>query len=410
MLSTTNREWTAVAWLRNTWLLAAILAFSLTLWTSVGFYHLSSLALLTGALILTILAMTDPDRKLHIISIDRGKLRPVFIGVLTVFVMVGAARIHFRKPVIDVLIYQSDDVHALLHGTDPYIVSHADPYDPALHFYANGFASSGRILVGYPYLPLSLLWVVPGYALGDVRYSHLLAVALASLLIFWMGENIASFLAGIFLLAGPRTQTVLTNSWTEPLMVLTLALAVYCALRHPRWLPVALGLFFASKQYSLLAVPVVPFLLPEYSWKKSLKLLLQAGIVTTVITAPFAFWNVSAFWHDTALFHMSQPFRPDALSYSALLFRLRGTQIPPLADIIITACALVLILKYVPRTPAGFACAVAFLTAVFFAFSKQAFLNYYFFVVAAQCIGLAALNDGGRCSGAIAPTEMLVRV
>jgi hypothetical protein len=386
--------------LNNAWLLAAILAFSLTLWISVGFYLPLGFGLLTGALILMVLAMTKPDRALHVISFDRGPLRFVFFVGLIAFLLVGGARNRSKRanaePIIDVLTYQRDGVHALLDGTDPYVVTHADPYPPELHYYNKNFASNGRILVGYPYLPLSLLCVVPGYLMGDVRDSDLVAVVLTALLIFWMGENVASFLAGILLLAGPRTPTVIANGWTECIMVLTLAFVVYCAMHHPRWLPVALGLFLASKQYSLLAVPVVPFLLPEYSWKKSAKLLLQAVSVAAAITLPFALWNLTAFWHDVVLFHISQPFRPDSLSYSALLFRSGVGEVPVLAVVVAIACSLALVLRYAPRNPGGFACAVAFLTAAFVVFNKQAFLNYYFFVTAAQCVGFAALNDDGR--------------
>ena len=43
-----------------------------------------------------------------------------------------------------------------------------------------------------------------------------------------------------------------------------------------------------------------------------------------------------------------------------------------------------------PRTPAGFALAVALTLLVFFAFSKQAFVNYYYVVLGALCCALAA--------------------
>jgi hypothetical protein len=45
-----------------------------------------------------------------------------------------------------------------------------------------------------------------------------------------------------------------------------------------------------------------------------------------------------------------------------------------------------------PRTPAGFAAAVAVTFTVFFAFSKQAFGNYYFFVIGALACALAAIR------------------
>ena len=43
-----------------------------------------------------------------------------------------------------------------------------------------------------------------------------------------------------------------------------------------------------------------------------------------------------------------------------------------------------------PRTPAGFAMAIAVTFIGFFVFNKQAFCNYYFFVIGALCASLAA--------------------
>src|SRR5208283_3478893 len=78
--------------LHNPWLLAAILVFSLTLWVTVGFYRPVGFGLLTAALTLLVLAVTKSDSWINIISFDRGRLRILFIGVLVVFLMVGAVR------------------------------------------------------------------------------------------------------------------------------------------------------------------------------------------------------------------------------------------------------------------------------------------------------------------------------
>jgi peptidoglycan/LPS O-acetylase OafA/YrhL len=44
------------------------------------------------------------------------------------------------------------------------------------------------------------------------------------------------------------------------------------------------------------------------------------------------------------------------------------------------------------RTPAGFALGVAALFLAFFVLNKQAFANYYFFVVGALCVAVAATD------------------
>ena len=46
-----------------------------------------------------------------------------------------------------------------------------------------------------------------------------------------------------------------------------------------------------------------------------------------------------------------------------------------------------------PRSPAGFAAATAVTYVTFFALNKQAFCNYYFFVVGALCCGVASADD-----------------
>jgi hypothetical protein len=56
----------------------------------------------------------------------------------------------------------------------------------------------------------------------------------------------------------------------------------------------------------------------------------------------------------------------------------------------VAAAASALALWRLPRTPAGFAMANALTFMGFFAFNKQAFCNYYFFVIGTVCASLAA--------------------
>ena len=48
--------------------------------------------------------------------------------------------------------------------------------------------------------------------------------------------------------AQPAVFFLLWQSWTEPLVLLTLCLVVYVAVRHPRWLPLALGADKSSRR------------------------------------------------------------------------------------------------------------------------------------------------------------------
>ena len=58
--------------------------------------------------------------------------------------------------------------------------------------------------------------------------------------------------------------------------------------------------------------------------------------------------------------------------------------------------AIALALWRCPRTPAGFAAAVTVVYLTFFAFNKQAFANYYYFVVVTACWATAAVTPFAR--------------
>jgi hypothetical protein len=86
-----------------------------------------------------------------------------------------------------------------------------------------------------------------------------------------------------------------------------------------------------------------------------------------------------------------QPFRKDALSYLALYAQFGP--VPPQWIVLVPFIPTVFFTLWrSPRTPAGFAGAVALILFVFFAFSKQAFCNYYFLVLGALCCALAAMQ------------------
>jgi hypothetical protein len=62
----------------------------------------------------------------------------------------------------------------------------------------------------------------------------------------------------------------------------------------------------------------------------------------------------------------------------------------------VAAAVVALALWRVARTPAGFALGVSALFLAFFALNKQAFANYYFFVVGALCVAVAATEQEER--------------
>jgi hypothetical protein len=236
-------------------------------------------------------------------------------------------------------------------------------------------------MVGLQYPPLTALWILPGYLLGDVRYSYILAIVLAALLLFAANPGKRSFALAIFLLFNPMAFYMEDRCFTEPLALLMLTLAVYAALRHPRWLPVALGLFLVSKQYNLIAFPLIALLLAPFQWKAYAKLCAEALAVAALTILPFAAWNPHALWRDLVLFHLHQPFRLDAMSFAIRLPIL--LKLGPLALLGFLAWAS----RRAP-TAANFVAAYGTAVLLFFSTSKQAFANYYFMI--AQALLLAA--------------------
>jgi uncharacterized membrane protein len=90
------------------------------------------------------------------------------------------------------------------------------------------------------------------------------------------------------------------------------------------------------------------------------------------------------------------PFRWDALSYlvTLSLHDSKYTNFVWLAFVMLMP-AFGLAMWKARRSPAGFAAAMALVYLVFIAFNKQAFCNYYFFVIGCLCCALATIPVTG---------------
>jgi hypothetical protein len=203
--------------------------------------------------------------------------------------------------------------------------------------------------------------------------------------------------AGLYLFT-PRNLFVLDQSWTEPFVVLFLAATVWCAARHPRVAPYVLGLFLAVKQYAVLALPLALLIgRPPMSLAGLRRTVVPAVLVAAAVTLPLALGDLSGFLRAVVTLQFDQPFRPEALSYLGLLAG-PSTQPPFNTGVAFGVAAVVggLALWRAARTPAGFALGVSALFLAFFALNKQAFANYYFFVVGALCVAVAATDPAER--------------
>jgi hypothetical protein len=121
-------------------------------------------------------------------------------------------------------------------------------------------------------------------------------------------------------------------------------------------------------------------------------ILIKVFVAAALVTLPFVFWDVGAFWHSAVALQFNQPFRWDALSFLAWW---RGGDRSPLPAHVLAipfvalAVATAAVLWRCRHTPAGFAAGTAMVFFVFFALGKQAFANYYYFVIGAMCCAVA---------------------
>jgi len=333
----------------------------------------------------------------------RPKLRTTLVGLTLVVVFcVGVWVIRASpNPKIDTYVFQQSSGLALLQGQNPYRVTPPNIYGH-MEFYGAELVKDGRMTIGNPYPPLSVSLSTLGFIVGgDIRYSHLLAIVLASALIAGLRPGRAARLAAYLVLFTPRVFFIVEQSWTEPFVLLGVVLTVFCALRRPRWTPLALGLLLASKQYMPFLLPVAVLLLPrKATWRDWAWLFGGSVGVAVIVTAPLALWDVPAFLWNVGWAQWYQVFRLDALSYLAIYARAFGQPPSQFISFIALLCALLFCWRYAPRSPEGFASALAFSLGIFFAFNKQAFANYYFLVVGALCGAFAALPPRAADSAA----------
>jgi len=317
-----------------------------------------------------------------------------FIGILTIYALLGGWLIQASPgPWIDVWSHQQAACDALLLGENPYRAQFNDIYGDNSPFYSPGMSENGKLTFGIAYPPMSLMLALPGYLVGgDVRYSLLGAMLLAAWVISRFSSNVSdriSTLAGLLYLSSPNQFFMLEQAWTESFLVLLLAMTLCVANRRMKqvWQVLTLGLFIACKQYVVLFLPLFWLIAPTKS--RFARLAVSALGVAILCTLPLAVWDWSSFIQSTIMTHFNSPFRADALTVNAWLFRTFDMQLPKWISFVVLWPAIAWVVCKSARRPAGLAIGIAAVSLVFFIFSKQAFLNYYTFTVGALCCAIA---------------------
>jgi hypothetical protein len=159
-------------------------------------------------------------------------------------------------------------------------------------------------------------------------------------------------------------------------------------------MPYLLGVLLASKLYMPFAVFLTPLLLGG-RLRDLPAVLLRAALTGGAISLPLILWDLPAFMNSAVTLQFRQPFRWDSLSYLAwwISGRQDAAAVPSSAWAFVAMfVATALCLWRSPRSPGGFPFGIAVVYMAFFAFNKQAFLNYYSLVIGAACCAIATFD------------------
>jgi hypothetical protein len=295
------------------------------------------------------------------------------------------------EPIIDVNSWLQNAPRFLLQGENPYATDYPSPYgtERAARFHIND-APNPRPPT-YP--PLTVLTGLPAILLGlDARWMNVLAEVAAAVLIllaaYRRGRGDLGLLASALYLSLPRSAFMIEQAWFEPQLAALLGLVLLAAPRRPWLAGVALGGFFAGKQYALALLPSLVMGL-----RRSPRVLWIGLAVAAAVIAPFFAWSPHDFLQIVVTGHLHRPVVYHALTLAALLKNAMGLTVPSMA---LWGLAAVLLGMLAWKTPphekrrTGLWLAAALL--VFCLCHTQGFPNYYYLALYLLLMGVA--QDG----------------
>ena len=307
-----------------------------------------------------------------------------------------------RPPLLERMTGDGAERWALSQTRNVYAMRFPSPYfDPQRNgprFDSEGNPREKAWFEHYGYPPLTVYANALSFLLfKEIRGLWVLCDLIGALCIYLLARRIRpdvaqrryAELATLAFLFMPRTLFVLEQSWTEPLVVATMGLLALATAsgRGPVLLGLILGLWLSSKQYVVVAVfGFLKFLRPA---KRLLIASLIALIVGAGLILPMAFWNFEALWHDVFGFFLQSFARPDALSVIGLLARF-NIQLPWWLVTVAWVGGIVFFTTCMRRSLAGWLFSAAGSWLFFFMMGKQAFMNYFYVMIFALILTVAA--------------------
>lgn len=239
-----------------------------------------------------------------------------------------------------------------------------------------------RELIGeYTYPPLTLLaYAGSSIVFGDSRVIGAIAISLAFGLVFifairrWdsdreSGHADAAIVA--LLCANPMTFLIIYPAWTEAIALPLLVLAAGWWADRPAASAVALGLAIATKQYFLVAVPMLFFLPDPNRYRRAIVSIGTAGLTFV----PFLLWDAQGLVNGVVRHHLTRAPRADSATLAGV-----GIHVPTAVGVLLAIAVGVILAK---RAFGGGQAllAIASAIAIFTFFSVRGFRNSWWMVV-----------------------------
>lgn len=300
-------------------------------------------------------------------------------------------------PAIDVVTVHREAYATLARGKSPFSMTFPDLYAGQQSFYPPGMVKDGHVQYGFPYPPLSLLMAWPGHLAGDFRWAELAAWVMAGAAVIAAGRSTGlAVLAVAVWLFTPRAFFALEQAWTEPLALVWLGAAVLAASRDRRvWAAVFVGLAAATKQYLVLAVPLLPLLDPPGESRRWRGVTIAVGAAAAA-TLPGLVADPQGFLGSVVMVQVREVLRMDSLSLAVTYAHATGGPLPGAVYVTLVLGALALAAWAAPRNGAGFTAALAVTLLTTFAFGKKAFCNYYIAVIAVLAMAIVMARPAPR--------------
>lgn len=382
---------------RGDWVMTAgffsaglLLAASMTMYRYRPTLAITAAVILPFALVVAYLAWRG--------SVERAGIR--LAGLVLLIGIVGTVGVMWinmlEAPEIDTLNLHSSAAQALLEGQNPYTEARAFNTSPT--------APAGAEFVGYAYPPLTLVaYAGSDILFGDSRWASVIAIMITAILLIrpWVEMNRpqagAALALGLAMVVQPGLGHVFRQAWTDPIALPLLAGVGLAWRRNPALAAVLLGLAFGTKQYFILALPLLLAWTDDYRWKR----FWIATAVAALSVLPPILINPVAFWDATIGPAIDAPLRLDSSGLAGL-----GLD-TPFAVVVLLSVAVAVWMGRATRSPSRFLVALAATLATAFLVGFQAFVNYWFFIgtlaLVAVAISLASANHQSDAETAVRP-------